>query len=207
MSHPSPRPLANPENLLSQLEPESANLNPLCPGVSPSVHLLTNILCQDWHLVPHLQQLMTHDLLFCSTTLIESIYDIIIDLKCVLHRVEVANLSGNHRFTVEALLQPSSASMNATCRSDLSSQNSEIPWGGHKWICLFQHWRQATQRVVFTKLSCLQNPWPPIVSCFVKQKEGFVWDSDAENDEFFDDFVGTSPVIPSALPSANQAGE
>ena len=30
------------------------------------------------------------------------------------------------------------------------------------------------------------------------QKAGFVWDSDAENDEFFDDIVGTSPLIPSA---------
>ena len=30
------------------------------------------------------------------------------------------------------------------------------------------------------------------------QDRGFVWDSDAEDDEFFDDYVGTSPLIPSA---------
>ena len=30
------------------------------------------------------------------------------------------------------------------------------------------------------------------------QNRGFVWDSDAEDDEFFDDYVGTSPLIPSA---------
>ena len=30
------------------------------------------------------------------------------------------------------------------------------------------------------------------------QAAGFVWDSDAEDDEFFDDYVGTSPLIPTS---------
>ena len=33
---------------------------------------------------------------------------------------------------------------------------------------------------------------------FFWQAAGFVWDSDAEDDEFFDDYVGTSPLIPRA---------
>ncbi len=30
------------------------------------------------------------------------------------------------------------------------------------------------------------------------QEAGFEWDSEAENDEFFDDFIGTSPLLPAA---------
>ena len=45
-------------------------------------------------------------------------------------------------------------------------------------------------------VSFKQMAWWPVL--FIWQAAGFVWDSDAEDDEFFDDYVGTSPLIPRA---------